>query len=163
MNAPVHVRFTKWDGSLHWHFDMERVHSDEHGTWLWAPHDTPLRRGDEVAAVSKHSFLKLITDGEWWTAIWTETGRIYVDIATPARWDGSTVHMVDLDLDVMRHPDGRVTVEDEDEFETHRVAFDYPAHVVDRARTATAAIAVAIEAGREPFATAGFTLLERQR
>lgn len=161
MSDLVHVRFTKWDGSLHWHFDMERVSNDHHGTWLWAPAGSPFRRGDEDPRVSERGWLKLITDGAWWTAIWTNTGRIYADIATPARWDGGTVHLVDLDLDVVCHPDGSVGVEDEDEFDEHRIAMDYPEHVVDRARAVAAMLVRDIEAAREPFATVGFDLVGR--
>jgi protein associated with RNAse G/E len=157
----VHIRFAKYDGSLHWHFDMRRLGEDDHGTWLWAPAGTPFRRGEEPAQLSERLCVKLITREQWWTAIWTQTGRIYVDVATPARWEGDTVHMVDLDLDVVRSADGSVAVEDEDEFDEHRVAMSYPPRVVDGARATTAQLAVAVEAGREPFGLVGPGWLDR--
>ena len=59
--------------------------------------------------------------------------------------------MVDIDLDVVRWSDGRVEVLDEDEFEEHRQLFEYPPRLVATARATTARLALALEAGHEPF------------
>ena len=139
---------------------MERLGEDDHGLWLWAPAGTAFRRGDEEAMVSERLWVKLITPADWWTAIWTETGRIYVDVATPVRWAGTTAQFVDLDLDVVRHPDGTVTVEDEDEFDEHRIAMGYPEQVVAAARATTARLVTWVESGREPFGATGAGWLE---
>ena len=48
----------------------------------------------------------------------------------PARVGRDVLRAVDLDLDVVRGPTGRVWVDDEDEFAEHQVAFDYPDDVV---------------------------------
>jgi hypothetical protein len=163
----VRVQFSKWDGTPHWAFDMERLGEDEHGTWLWARGGTQLQRGSESPIAAKHGFVKLITPDAWWTAIWNEgpwsDGRsihTYVDMITPAAWDGDTVRMVDLDLDVVRRSDGTVEIDDEDEFEEHRVAWTYPDHIVDKARTETARLAIAVERGIEPFGGVGDQWLE---
>ena len=170
MTEAVSVRFSKWDGRAHWAFNMERLGVDEHGVWLWAPAGTELRRGSEVPIQANHGFVKVIADGKWWTGIWNDGSRTdgrsiwtYVDVITPAVWDGDTVRMVDLDLDVVRRSDGSVEVDDEDEFEEHKVAFDYPQHVVDRARTEAAQLVLAVEQGTEPFGTVGERWLEVSR
>jgi hypothetical protein len=162
MSETVHVRFSKWDGQAHWAFDMRRLGVDEHGVWLWAPAGTELRRGSDEPVTAKHGFVKVITPGQWWTAIWNDATqadgrsiRTYVDVITPAAWDGDTVYMVDLDLDVVRRSDGTVEVADEDEFEDHKIAFGYPEHVIDRARAVTARLVLAIEGEHEPFGEAG--------
>lgn len=162
MSETVHVRFSKWDESAHWTFDMERLGVDEHGVWLWAPAGTQLRRGSDEPIVAKHRFIKVIPTGQWWTGIWNDVTqgvgrsiRTYVDVITPAVWDGDAVHMVDLDLDVVRRSDGTVEVDDEDEFEEHKVAFGYPDHIVDRARAETAQLVLGIESGKEPFGEVG--------
>ena len=166
----VHVRFSKWDGRDHWAFDMERLGVDDHGMWLWAPAGTELRRGSETPIEANHGFVKVITDGQWWTGIWNDgtptdgrSIRTYVDVITPAVWDGDTVRMVDLDLDVVRRRDGTVEVDDEDEFEEHKVAFGYPEHVVDRARTEAAQLVLAVEQDKEPFGVVGDRWLEMSR
>ena len=106
--------------------------------------------------------MKLITPDSWWTAVWNEGGdfEIYVDIATPPRWDGDRVTMIDLDLDVVRHRDGRTLVLDEDEFDEHRVSLGYPPDLVDRARTTTAAVFLDVERRIPPFDATGAQWLE---
>ncbi|MCJ7780199.1 MAG: DUF402 domain-containing protein [Acidimicrobiia bacterium] len=163
----VRVRFSKWDGTPHWKFDMERIGEDEHGVWLWAPAGTELRRGSEKTIHVEQGFVKVITPNGWWTAVWnvgpcngSRSIEIYVDVITPAIWEGDTVQMVDLDLDVIRRRDGSVEIDDEDEFEEHRATFGYPDHVVDKARTETARLAVAVECRDEPFGSVGERWLE---
>lgn len=165
--STVEVRFSKWDGSPHWAFDMERIGEDEHGAWLWAPAGTELRRGSEKTIQVDQGFVKIITSDRWWTAVWNvgpghgeRSIEIYVDVITPAVWDGGTVRMVDLDLDVIRRHDGSVVVDDEDEFEEHRITFGYPDHVVDKARTEAARLALAVELRSEPFGLVGERWLE---
>ncbi len=153
----VEVDFRKWDGSRHWQFAMYRLGEDEHGLWLWSPAGSDMQRGDEPMRKSKAVNIKLIPDNKWWTAIWTWQHRtdLYIDIITPPTWNGSTVTMVDIDLDVMRWSDGRVEVVDEDEFEQHRVEMEYPERLVDTARATAARMAVAVEARHEPFGDVG--------
>ena len=149
----VQIDFRKWDGSRHWQFAMNRLGQDEHGLWLWSPAGSDMQRGNEPMKKSKAINLKLIPDGKWWTAIWSWQGKadLYVDIITPPSWSGTTVTMVDIDLDVVRWPDGRVELLDEDEFEQHRRKYDYPERLVDTARATAARMAVAVEARHEPF------------
>jgi hypothetical protein len=149
----VHIDFRKWDGTRHWQFTMSRLGEDEYGLWLWAPPGTEMQRGYEPVRYSKAVDIKVIPEAKWWTAIWA-WGRphdVYVDIITPPQWNGSTVTMVDIDLDVVRWTDGTVEVLDEDEFADHQVKYDYPPCLVDTARATTARVAVAVEARHEPF------------
>src|SRR5690606_9318898 len=76
---------------------------------------------------------------------------VYVDVTTPPAWDGATLRCVDLDLDVIAGEDGRVVVDDEDEFEAHRVSLGYPAEVQAAARAGCAAVLAAVTAGRAPY------------
>ena len=71
-------------------------------------------------------------DERGWLATFHDVGgpvRVYVDITTPPVWDGAVVRAVDLDLDVVCGPTGRVWIDDEDEFAEHRVGFGYPDEV----------------------------------
>lgn len=162
MTERVHIRYTKWDGALHWHFDADVVGRDHHGTWVTVPPGGTYRRGADPPLVDEHGFVVLLPEHEWWTAYFnavprgSKTHRIYVDVNTPVRWDGDVAHLIDLDLDVTRSADRTVRLLDEDEFHEHRVRWSYPDHVVDATRTAAAWLVTAIEAGREPFVTAGF-------
>ena len=165
----VHLSFTKWDGSLHWHFDALPLGEDEHGAWLGVPAGTEVSRGDGTTFVSD-AFAVLVPAEAWWTAAFYgepfepprgEPVEVYVDVCTPAQWDGGKMTAVDLDLDVVRFPDGTVGLLDEDEFQDHLVRFGYPAEVVDAARAAADLIAAALEGRTEPFDRVGPAWLER--
>jgi protein associated with RNAse G/E len=69
--------------------------------------------------------------------------------------------MVDLDLDVVKRRDGRVHIDDEDEFAEHQVAMGYPPHVAATARADCARVFLAMEAGDEPFGSVGQMWLQR--
>ncbi|HET9946387.1 MAG TPA: DUF402 domain-containing protein, partial [Actinomycetes bacterium] len=69
--------------------------------------------------------------------------------------------MVDLDLDVVLMRDGSLVLDDEDEFEAHRVALGYPDDLVALARRTAHEVLVAISDGSEPFGSAGASWLER--
>jgi protein associated with RNAse G/E len=161
----IHVDFRKWDGKLHWQFEMLRLGEDEHGLWLWSPPGSPMRRGAEPVKLSTSINVKVIPDGKWWTAIWAWQRRhdVYVDIITPPRWDGTRVEMVDLDLDVVRWSDGSVEVLDEDEFAEHQILFEYPPRLVDTVRATTARLALAVDARHEPFGQVAAAWMARAR
>lgn len=163
----IRIEFRKWDGRLHWHFDVIRLGEDVHGVWLGGSKGTPVKRGAEPPIISP-AFALLIPPHQWWTATFNSGGAgslfgyiSYVDICTPAVWEGSTVTAVDLDLDVAMRPDGGVELLDEDEFIEHGSAMAYPEHVVDQARTAAASVYRVMESGGEPFASIGAAWLER--
>lgn len=159
------LQFYKYPRALHWRHDMVLLGDDEHGTWLGAPIGTVIQRAEESPMSWKHPFVQLIQPGRAWIPIWNvepDKTEIYVDITTvPTRPAPDRYEAVDLDLDVVRLVDGTIMVLDEDEFEEHRVALDYPDWLVDQARATTAAVAVAIEMGTGPFNGAHLPWFER--
>jgi uncharacterized protein len=162
----VRVVYTKFDGSLHWHYTMQRLGSDQHGVWLGAPASTPLQRGSEPPIVPEHAWVHLIPEGQWWTAAFNageSHTEIYCDITTEPRWlHPGEVTMIDLDLDVLRmRGDGRVLLLDEDEFAEHQVRYGYPAEVIRQAQQAAAQLLDAVRARVEPFGTGYRRWLER--
>lgn len=154
----VRVRYTKYDGSLHWHFTMRYLGADAHGVWLGAPAGSTTQRGAEPPIVFDAPAVLLIPEGVWWTATFHgEPARVdlYCDVGTPPQWpDSDEVTMADLDLDVLRvRADGHVLIDDEDEFAAHQVRYQYPAEVISEAERATAWLVEVISGGAEPFAT----------
>lgn len=77
--------------------------------------------------------------------------RYYCNIATPAKLEGGIISSVDLDLDLTIDAGFRYTVEDEDEFEQHRVAWSYPPEVVAMAREGLAELIRLVESRAFPF------------
>jgi hypothetical protein len=76
---------------------------------------------------------------------------LYVDLGTPAELRDGYLRTVDLDLDVVRHRDGRVARLDEDEFTADAARFGYPAEVVDTVVATAGWLEEAVTARRPPF------------
>nr|WP_255480697.1 DUF402 domain-containing protein [Quadrisphaera sp. RL12-1S] len=94
--------------------------------------------------------------GQHWAATLYDGGgasavTTYVDITTPAVWSAGRVTMSDLDLDVVQRVGEEPFVDDEDEFELHRVRYAYPPELQAQARAASAAVLAAVTARQAPF------------
>jgi hypothetical protein len=82
--------------------------------------------------------------------------RIYVDLALGHGWNSirpGTVefHVVDMDLDVVSSAQRGVYVDDEDEFDEHRVRMAYPKDVVELILRETEQLYQAVKAQHAPF------------
>jgi protein associated with RNAse G/E len=165
IGAEVRVVFRKYDGSLHWNFPMYRLGEDRYGTWLGAPKDTVMWRGEEAFPATVSDHVVLFPVGEWWTAVFNAEPYkvdIYCDVNTPPQWlSPAEVTMIDLDLDVLRERGGPVKIVDQDEFAEHQVRYRYPAAVIARAEAAADRLYAAISAGEEPFGEVGAAWLAR--
>jgi protein associated with RNAse G/E len=152
----VRVVYTKYDGSAHRDYPARRLTEDDLGIWVGVTRGTSsVYHGRQ--SVEQIPFVLLIPHHAWWTAMFNpppRTSEVYCDITTPARWEDDTVHIIDLDLDVVRRREsGLVELRDEDEFEDHRQRFGYPADLVTEAHSAARKLLVALGDGSEPFAT----------
>lgn len=157
------VRFTKWGGALHWHYDVQRLGDDEHGVWVAAPVGTVLQRGHEPSTVEERGWVGLVPWHGGWSALWNRRiePEVYVDVTTEPVWDGDAVHMVDLDLDVVRHRDASVAILDEDEFAEHQVTLAYPPEVIEAAEATARWLVAALTSRAEPFGDVGAAWLQR--
>ncbi|MPZ51942.1 MAG: DUF402 domain-containing protein [Acidimicrobiia bacterium] len=154
MAENVTVQFLKYDGTIHWRHEVVELGTDSHGRWLGGPRGSTTQRGDEPEIAWETAVVLLIPTGKWWTAFFDEGGKyqIYIDITAGAEWVApDRVEMVDLDLDVVRYPDGLVALLDEDEFVDHSAAMGYPPSIIDGARSTAAELVIALEGGRAPF------------
>jgi hypothetical protein len=145
------LRFTKWGGSRHHGADVVYLGSDEHGDWLGDPVHNQWSGGPN-SFVSVTDNVLLVPRGRGMTAMFytehpEQAFELYVDITTPAVWDGDLVTAVDLDLDVIRRFDGTWFVDDEDEFAEHQVTYGYPPELVADAEAECARVAAEIRSG----------------
>lgn len=150
----ITVQYYKYPRSLHWRHEMVPLGKDAHGAWVGGPVGTVVQRGEEPPRTMDQAFVQLIPEDRWWTAIFNSAHRIevYVDITTRPVWtEENRVEMIDLDLDVIRLRDGTIYVDDEDEFDLHRVELEYPPRMVDSARAAAARVALELERRAAPF------------
>ncbi len=127
------------------------------GIWLGMLPGRPVYRGDRELFVADGLGVTLVPRDHWWMA-WFAFDRdfsLYVDIVTPPVVRGTSITMIDLDLDVIRWSDGRVELLDEDEFEDHRVRLGYPDDVVAGALASGRHVLAAVQAGEPPFDAPG--------
>ncbi|GAA2696855.1 DUF402 domain-containing protein [Actinoplanes palleronii] len=152
----VRVIYTKYDGSAHRDYPARRLAEDDLGVWVGVTHGTASVYHGRPS-VEQIPFILLIPRDSWWTGMFNpppRTSEVYCDITTPARWEGDTVHIIDLDLDVVRRREsGLVELRDEDEFEEHRILFGYQDDLVGHANAAARELMVKLGDGTEPFAT----------
>lgn len=153
----VRVVYRKYDGTAHRDYPARRLTEDDLGVWLGVTAGTrSVYHGRP--SVEQIPFILLVPHDAWWSAMFNpppRTSEVYCDIASPARWEGDTVHLIDLDLDVVRRRGtGAVELRDEDEFAEHRARFGYPEDVVTNARAAAEWLFGALGDGTEPFASA---------
>lgn len=146
--SAVDVVSRHWDDRFHREFTGRLLGVDEWGTWVGVAPGTWLRthRGGFASAGG----VRLFPPGRWWSA-WFSPGRVYVDITTPPEWSGTTVRIVDLDLDVERFGDGPALLRDEDEFAEHQREMAYPPDVVAAAEAAAVEVLDLVWTGREAF------------
>lgn len=163
--APVTVRYFKHPRIPHWRHPMIRLGEDVHGIWLGAPTGTLVQRGDEHPVQLGYDWVQLIPRNRWWVAIFNGPDHripIYIDITTVPTWvEPGLVEMVDLDLDVIARNDGSVYIDDEDEFEEHRVTLGYSQRMIDAARSTAARLLIAVESGNPPFDGTALAWIER--
>jgi myo-inositol catabolism protein IolC len=154
----VGIRFTKWGDHQHWELDARYLGADEHGWWVGAPAGMPMSRPG-VATTTASATALLVPRHAAYVATFYGPGEpacdIYVDMATVPVWEGRTVRAVDLDLDVIRLRDGRVVIDDEDEFLEHQVSLSYPDWVVTLAQDSCDAVVAAVSADEEPWRSVG--------
>jgi len=177
---PIRVEVTKWGERPHWRFAGVWLGSDEYGDWLGFPAGTHNTRPG-FAFDSEVDTVTLVPCADYWIATFHAPGNwcdLYVDVGTPASWDGDVLRTVDLDLDVIRMAPqppvdslpapqnlragcGEVFVDDEDEFAEHQLAYGYPAEVITAARLAADAVLAAVLAGAAPYDGTHLPWLER--
>jgi hypothetical protein len=164
----VTFAMTKWRARPHWTFEAVMLGSDVHGDWVGVPAGTRMARTGASYVAPTDQVCLVPAAGPDVARAWLATFHgqggpldVYVDISTPPTWDGDVLRAVDLDLDVLRGPTGRVWVDDEDEFAAHRVAWSYPPEVYELAVASCARVRGLAEAGAPPYDGSAAVWLER--
>jgi uncharacterized protein len=151
--AGYQMAYTKWDGSSHWHFEVQELGHDSHGRWFSGAPGILLQRGEEPPIEEVNGFVMLIPRLGDWIALWNRVSAVatYIDVTDSPRIVDRTIRAVDLDLDVIAWRDGRVEIVDRDEFEEHQELLGYPPDVMAGAEQTAAWLETELRAGRAPF------------
>jgi predicted RNA-binding protein associated with RNAse of E/G family len=64
----------------------------------------------------------------------------YVNVCTPVECFPDVVRYVDLHVDVVKHPDGRVERVDDDELDAAETAGELPSELAEKARSVAGAL-----------------------
>ncbi|MCP2636262.1 DUF402 domain-containing protein [Microbacterium sp. HD4P20] len=129
-------RWRKWDGAEHWVHECVYLGSDRWGDWFgqlagWRS----FRPGRDFLADAPNVTL-MPPDGDHVVTVNQAppaSYRVYIDLAWDVRWDSGQPTGIDMDLDVVRTVDPRrVFIDDQDEWDEHRVAYGYPLDIVTR-------------------------------
>lgn len=160
----VRVVYTKYDGTLHWNHHGRMLGEDEHGIWVGCDTNTTARKGNGPLVTYDTGFAMLFPRDAWWTVVFNAQPHkldIYCDITTVPVWLDNEVTMVDLDLDVVLTREGRLFVDDEDEFAEHQVLMKYPPHVIAEAEASAKWLMKAVADRQGPFGGAHVSWLEQ--
>lgn len=150
----IWIERRKWPAAPHYGHSGWVLGEDEHGLWLELRVGSPVYRGDDVLFHGTNGGVMLVPPTDGWLAWFPEFSDfdLYVDIVSGTTRTDTSVTMVDLDLDVIRWPDGSVELVDVDEFDAHQVELGYPAELVAHAEQTAEQVLAAVRSGEEPFA-----------
>lgn len=143
------------------HFVVEALLENEFGVWVYAPtgsdwvapHDTGKLPFDALA---------LIHPDRFWVTWWVDDPldrRLEIDVCLPPQRDPDGWSYIDLELDPVRHEDGRVEILDRDEFDAACRSGWIDAADAERALAAATFMEVALRNRQEPWGDEGWRRL----
>ena len=140
---------TKYDGSLHYRFEVDVVHEEPGFIAVYTATGVPMVSYRGSWPAKNHMLGLYWPDRPWnllvsWTPPWVPRSH-YVNIATPATWSDGVLRCCDLDLDlILPHGKEEVVLDDEDEFDLHRAKWAYPDDLVAQCRASCDEITAAM-------------------
>ena len=146
-------RWRKWDGGAHWVHECVYLGSDVWGDWFGQLPGWDSSRPGRVV-VPQHPNVTLVPpSGDFAYTRNAAPARtpVYIDIAWDLRWDGGEPTGIDMDLDVVERVDLGIYIDDRDEWDEHRVAYGYPADLVERLEAVAVDLEQRVRARRAPF------------
>jgi hypothetical protein len=131
---PFRVHSTKYDGGDHYRYPASVVREEANLLMLYKQPGTPIN-GYRGSFLAKYHTLEFYWSDQFynlsviWYANW-QPRMHYINVATPASWADGTLRYIDLDLDVVWFANGRVVLDDEDEFLLHQQKYGYPEDLI---------------------------------
>ncbi|WP_131681750.1 DUF402 domain-containing protein [Pseudarthrobacter sp. YALA5] len=177
-NAPVHpssttrvpaglkpgqlvvARNRKWNGKAHWVVPGRYLGEDRHGWWIFQGTNEFCSRPGAAFYTRSDAVLLVPRSGDWVATFYDDAHpngvRVYVDLAVAHEWTDirpsvTELHVIDMDLDVIRMAERGVFIDDQDEFAEHRVSMNYPDQLVEDIQVAADELYQAVKAQQAPF------------
>lgn len=129
MGNKIHIKAKKADGRVYRHFETELLDSDQYKVRVTQRIGDPIY-GEEDTWYARHNLIFYFWLNEPFNAFetYTEDGKpqdIYMNIASPAEYDGKTITYTDYELDLILRPGKDIELLDEDEFIEAKADFNY--------------------------------------
>lgn len=167
----VVFQWRKWDGSAHWRHECVFLGADEWGEWVGQPAGWGSARPGRSFTAPGPNVTLVPPSGDYALTVnrdHPEGMRIYIDLAWDVRSasaspadvgaagqsSGAPVLFtgIDMDLDVVRIEGERGTwIDDEDEWDEHRVQYGYPDEVQRHLEALAADLEQRVRAQLPPF------------
>ncbi|TCZ77857.1 DUF402 domain-containing protein [Paenibacillus albiflavus] len=156
------IKSFKHDGHLHrmwlqnWifpHSTLHHVHTEE-SMIVTINSQTRIQESDGKVWTSRIPGISFFIPDQWFNivALLEEGGiRYYCNIASPAYLVDHVLTYIDYDLDVIVFPNGKVRVVDQDEYEEHKLVYDYSKIVQDKVERGLDSLLERIQCQRAPF------------
>ncbi len=158
----------KPNGALHQTWQGELIIQSSDWCVVHTPIDASVRHHTkDLTYTMPHSNLGIFSSHEYYNVFIDfhrdkSFKRLYINIATPARWNVSTVAWSDLELDIIRYPNQAPELLDEDEFEAAQTSGLLPQTLADRAQKTAAILMKQVGDGAFPFLTVGYEVVLKQ-
>jgi hypothetical protein len=143
-------------------YELSAAGDDGHGTWLLGRTGSPWTSPHDQG-VLPFDVLVLLARGRPWVTWWVDDPadrRVEIDVCLPPRRTDRGWSYVDLELDPVRHEDGRVEIEDEDELAEAREQGWMSADDAELARQVAEQTAQALRGRIEPWGDEGWRRLD---
>ncbi|MDO7908649.1 DUF402 domain-containing protein [Paenibacillus sp. JX-17] len=156
MKPLIHISALKYPNHAHYDWQGTLLEQTEDFIIVWCEAGRPLAHHTKQKVFTiEHASLEFFFLKEWFTAaIEFKQGQntsYYCNIAMPSVLDGDRLSFVDLDLDLLRSPQGEWMVVDEDEFVENSVKYDYPEALKEQAVQALQRLQARAEKKTFPF------------
>lgn len=160
--ASVVIKSFKHDGHLHrmwmqnWSFPASLLHPShaEETMIVTINSQTRIQESDGKQWTSRIPGISFFIPFQWFNvvALIEENGiRYYCNVASPPYVTDRTLTYIDYDLDVIVQSDGEVAIVDQDEYERHKLNYNYSTMVQDKVEQGLDALLARIKKKAPPF------------
>ncbi|MFC8303739.1 DUF402 domain-containing protein [Specibacter sp. NPDC057265] len=153
-------RNRKYDGGAHWVVPGTYLGSDEHGHWIFQGTGEFISRPGAALYTASDAVLLVPHAGPWVATFYDDAHpqgvELYIDLATDLGWRRIRpgvleLHLIDMDLDVIRSKSAGIYVDDREEFADHAATMSYPPQLCAHMEAAALALTHAVTERHAPF------------
>jgi hypothetical protein len=147
------------------HFVVEALMEDEFGVWLYVPTGSAWEAPHDTGKLP-FDVLTLIQPDRHWVTWWVDDPadrRLEIDVCLPPQREPEGWSYIDLELDPVRHEDGRIEILDRDEFDVACREGWIESEDAETALAAATAMELALRSRQEPWGDEGWRRLAAAR